>query len=86
MRFVLHGSVLASMPLLLDPTSGAQLARDHEASVRDLPQADRGTHRELDRLATDTLRAAARRGQRVVDRALAAQVCEVDGVSGESGR
>ena len=44
-----------------------------------------GTHRELDRLATDALRAAARQNKRLVDHTLAAQVCAV-GESAEAAR
>ena len=55
-------------------------------AVAVLHEAAQGTHRELDRLATDALRAAARRGQRVIDRALAAQLCEADGPGAEPGR
>lgn len=64
--------------------SARELFADDAVSV--LHEAAQGAHRELDRLATDTLRAAARRGKRVVDRALAAQVCEADALRGEASR
>lgn len=50
-----------------------------------LHETAQGTHRELDRLATDALRAAARQNKRLVDRTLAAQVCAV-GESAEAAR
>lgn len=51
-----------------------------------LHEAAQGAHRELDRLATDALRAAARKGKRVVDRAVARQVVASDASREEGDR
>jgi general secretion pathway protein A len=51
-----------------------------------LHEAAHGAHRELDRLATDALRAAARKGKRVVDRAVARQVVASDASREEGDR
>jgi hypothetical protein len=51
-----------------------------------LHEAAEGAHRELDRLATDALRLATRRGKRVVDRALARQVVTADSEREDSRR
>ena len=55
-------------------------------AIATLHEAAQGAHRELDRLATDALRAAARKGKRVVDRAVARQVVASDATREESDR
>ena len=49
-----------------------------EDAVSALHEASEGAHRELDRLATDALRVAARRGKRLVDRSVARHVVTTD--------
>ena len=62
----------------------SELLADDAIAV--LHEAAQGAHRELDRLATDALRAAARKGKRVVDRAVARQVVASDASREESDR
>lgn len=51
-----------------------------------LHEAAEGAHLELDRLATDALRLAARRGKRVIDRAVARQVVAADSSREDAAR
>ena len=61
-----------------------ELFADDAVSV--LHEAAEGAHRELDRLATDALRLAARRGKRVIDRALARQGVSADAAREDASR
>ena len=49
-------------------------------AVTVLHEASQGAHRDLDRLATEALRLAARRGKHRVDGGLAERVCAADSV------
>jgi general secretion pathway protein A len=64
--------------------STRELFADDAVAV--LHEAAQGAHRELDRLATDALRVAARKGKRSVERAIAAHVCEADAQREEPAR
>ena len=68
-------------------THSREQPRDPAGRLRDAePEAAQGAHRELDRLATDALRAAARKGKRVVDRTIAVQVVGSDPSREETSR
>ena len=54
------------------------LVSDDAVTVRH--EASQGAHRDLDRLATEALRLAARRGKHRVDGGLAERVCAADSV------
>ena len=61
-----------------------ELFADDAVSV--LHQAAQGAHRDLDRLATNALRAAAKKDKRIVDRTLAAQVVAFEESRAEADR